>query len=293
MTLLLAIGNPRSTVLISDRRLSADGQLVDDESNKATVVLPNGARFAAAFTGIARYGNFSTEYWMLEALSEAMKPDGVLRLDRFCEIADKAISALPLAPSQRLLHMIIAGYVADTKHTYPALFSINNDGGPRPWGYPIQTVGSFAYGAVRHTRANDFANSYAVAAGWIPVMTVRQMDELANLAKADKPAAAIVAKAVEMIRSAADARLANGTIGKQCSSITLSSDPSVAPTTDYHTAVPVSRVWMPNLVTPDLILAGANVESADGSPMAFPKVGRNQPCPCKSGKKYKRCHGRV
>ena len=24
---------------------------------------------------------------------------------------------------------------------------------------------------------------------------------------------------------------------------------------------------------------------------AFPKVGRNEPCPCGSGKKYKRCHG--
>jgi preprotein translocase subunit SecA len=22
-----------------------------------------------------------------------------------------------------------------------------------------------------------------------------------------------------------------------------------------------------------------------------PKVGRNEPCPCGSGKKYKRCHG--
>jgi preprotein translocase subunit SecA len=24
---------------------------------------------------------------------------------------------------------------------------------------------------------------------------------------------------------------------------------------------------------------------------AFPKVGRNDPCPCGSGKKYKACHG--
>lgn len=24
----------------------------------------------------------------------------------------------------------------------------------------------------------------------------------------------------------------------------------------------------------------------------FPKVGRNEPCPCGSGKKYKQCHGR-
>ena len=24
----------------------------------------------------------------------------------------------------------------------------------------------------------------------------------------------------------------------------------------------------------------------------YPKVGRNDPCPCGSGKKYKKCHGR-
>jgi preprotein translocase subunit SecA len=24
-----------------------------------------------------------------------------------------------------------------------------------------------------------------------------------------------------------------------------------------------------------------------------PKVGRNDPCPCGSGKKYKQCHGRI
>ena len=26
---------------------------------------------------------------------------------------------------------------------------------------------------------------------------------------------------------------------------------------------------------------------------AVPKVGRNEPCPCGSGKKYKHCHGRL
>ena len=29
-----------------------------------------------------------------------------------------------------------------------------------------------------------------------------------------------------------------------------------------------------------------------GAAKAEPKVGRNQPCPCGSGKKYKMCHGR-
>ncbi len=37
---------------------------------------------------------------------------------------------------------------------------------------------------------------------------------------------------------------------------------------------------------------GARAGSGDGSE-AYPKVGRNDPCPCGSGKKYKQCHGRV
>ncbi|HNI74255.1 MAG TPA: SEC-C metal-binding domain-containing protein, partial [Accumulibacter sp.] len=46
----------------------------------------------------------------------------------------------------------------------------------------------------------------------------------------------------------------------------------------------------------DEALAGADQETADSprkpSP-ANPKVGRNDPCPCGSGKKYKHCHGKL
>jgi preprotein translocase subunit SecA len=37
--------------------------------------------------------------------------------------------------------------------------------------------------------------------------------------------------------------------------------------------------------------AAANAGAAVGARVAAPKVGRNDPCPCGSGKKYKRCHG--
>jgi preprotein translocase subunit SecA len=39
----------------------------------------------------------------------------------------------------------------------------------------------------------------------------------------------------------------------------------------------------------------AAVEAAPASPAAgaYPKVGRNDPCPCGSGKKYKQCHGKL
>jgi preprotein translocase subunit SecA len=36
-------------------------------------------------------------------------------------------------------------------------------------------------------------------------------------------------------------------------------------------------------------LSDGGSDSADGQ--EYPKVGRNEPCPCGSGKKYKQCHG--
>ncbi len=37
----------------------------------------------------------------------------------------------------------------------------------------------------------------------------------------------------------------------------------------------------------------AAVEAAPAPAVAYPKVGRNDPCPCGSGKKYKQCHGKL
>ena len=39
--------------------------------------------------------------------------------------------------------------------------------------------------------------------------------------------------------------------------------------------------------------SGYNVDNAGTDPYADQNVGRNQPCPCGSGKKYKHCHGRL
>jgi preprotein translocase subunit SecA len=48
----------------------------------------------------------------------------------------------------------------------------------------------------------------------------------------------------------------------------------------------------PNLPPEDL-LAPEAVADAGQAVAAMPKVGRNDPCPCGSGKKYKQCHGRL
>ena len=38
---------------------------------------------------------------------------------------------------------------------------------------------------------------------------------------------------------------------------------------------------------------GAPKPAAQPAQRATPKVGRNEPCPCGSGKKYKQCHGKL
>jgi uncharacterized protein YchJ len=53
-------------------------------------------------------------------------------------------------------------------------------------------------------------------------------------------------------------------------------------------------------ITTELIETGREAEAASflaqqraaaSAPAALPSVGRNEPCPCGSGKKYKKCHG--
>ncbi|NMG64931.1 preprotein translocase subunit SecA [Azoarcus indigens] len=43
----------------------------------------------------------------------------------------------------------------------------------------------------------------------------------------------------------------------------------------------------------DEALAAANAETGAQPAVSGPKVGRNDPCPCGSGKKYKHCHGKL
>ena len=45
--------------------------------------------------------------------------------------------------------------------------------------------------------------------------------------------------------------------------------------------------------SPEEIAAAATQPQAATNPYADQRIGRNDPCPCGSGKKYKQCHGRL
>ena len=54
MTFILGLANQQQVILISDRRLSANRQIVEDEANKAATFNLQDARLAVAFTGLAQ-----------------------------------------------------------------------------------------------------------------------------------------------------------------------------------------------------------------------------------------------
>ena len=75
MTLILTLGNNDQMIQISDRRLSSNGKLIDDESNKCGVLFCKKARTAFGYTGLAQWKSFNTQKWLLKALHDSAQPD--------------------------------------------------------------------------------------------------------------------------------------------------------------------------------------------------------------------------
>lgn len=61
---------------------------------------------------------------------------------------------------------------------------------------------------------------------------------------------------------------------------------------DYDAALSGEDPGLDGVESPDGSRRGM-ATAAGGMGMAVPKVGRNEPCPCGSGKKYKHCHGKL
>lgn len=290
MTLLVAIGNPRWTVVVSDGRLSIDGRAPEDEHTKATIVWSNGARSVAAYTGLARAGTFRTDEWLLGALDSSMAPAGVLDLSKLAAAASSAVAALRIPEARKNLTVVLAGYVADTAHTYPSFGWVSNFEAPTGLSLTYSPGETFGQVFMRHTVPDAFEASYVIVAGTSSALEMAARDRLRRMAVENRPASAVRDKAVELIRQAADSPLSTGAVGKQCVSVILPSEPGEPPKSGYHSTEPVTTIRLPNMVAPGVQAIDARLEIS-GAPI-FAGVGRNQPCPCGSRRKYKKCHGR-
>ena len=288
---------------ISDRRLSHNGNLVDDESNKCGVIFCNNARMVFGYTGLAAWGNFSTMKWLLKSLHDSAAPDFTIgeTLERVKTDATETFNNHPVLKyvdrKHKKLSVMFSGY-------------INLNGNQKQGCAILSNCINFTNNTAYATAQDSFQIHYSSAkndekwptlvqrVGNWSAMTNEHITELRDLLSQNKPTSAISGKAIDIINSMADSPRSSGTIGKQLMVVKVPFDNNQEVDCSYHSNITKPETFMPALVylMPKQHLTVENISvtpvDPDTAPISVPKVGKNQNCPCGSKRKYKHCHGK-
>ncbi len=310
MTLIFCLANEDYAVLVSDRRRSFEDLPPDEESNKALVLNLFDARLAVAFTGLASTPTFQTRLWLAETLCEAARPEPLLEptMARFCELASRDIKNIALSaqddPSIKRLTIFAAGYQYLNEGSRPWYFRVSNFEGEELHSKPKQLPDDDFSLIWARQQTPTTPCALAVAGGTTRGIPSGSILQLQRLVTEKRPPRALVDKAVEIIQAGADAPASKEKVGKQCTSIILPRDPAKPGQVEYHSANLARQVFLPDYIRTyeaqgggygALIIMGGGfaVEDEIGNRLIVrvPKVGRDKPCPCGSGRKYKQCHG--
>jgi hypothetical protein len=316
VTLALVGANLQYTVALADRRLTSEGSVVDEEFQKLVAFSSPTARMAVAFAGLATAPgltmNLALPECLLEAAKDGPQPEDVV--EGVARRLEARFSSLPSSVTDAVKQtaVLFAGYRYDTNGR-PEIF--------------VRSVGNYRPGATgtEPFRVEMIPDSerynYMSAVGARHALADEDMRALGELINGVKPPQAVVGKAVEVVRAAALSRPAQDVIGGQLLSLVVPANRLEPPAGAYHTEFPSDTVYFPSSVDVDAhgegilvaqpsVTAGALTErqvrdsyrrALSGMPrdttqrfppIAFPRTARNAPCPCGSGQKYKRCHGR-
>lgn len=305
MTLILCAANDEQVILVSDRRLTFNGQITEEEWNKSASLVLRDARLAVAFTGIAVAGTFNTRRWLAEAIMKSAAPDYSLEstLVRLRDRATRDFKKFKLAdPMRKRLSLVLAGYSYSVDARRCSCYLISNF--QRFEDYRVKDVlksDEFMLSWIREVSPSTDPIALIALAGFDKGVSEAETARLFDVLKKRKPAQALTEKAVDIVQEAARSSRSKGLVGQQCTSITLPSDPAAEATSRYHSATITETIFATSHI--DARGGGSGVFVIDspeirypdnaGNPTiaAVPKVGANWPCPCRSGRKYKKCHG--
>jgi hypothetical protein len=306
VTLVLTLGNSDQVIQVSDRRLSWDGKVVEDESSKAGVLTCLNARLAFGFTGLARWTSFRTRDWLLDALRECGPPDYTVG-EILLRLKDRASDTFlhhpvlrTLTRKDKRLSIMFSGYLYHHDPPQPG-FAIMTNFQNFQTGYDEPEAWDQFTGIETRPLAGVRDPTFIQRVGNWHAMTGDDVAALRELLEGRTPADAIIGKAVKLVRQMADRPAANKAIGKQLSVVCIPRTLENRVQCGYYSNVKSNAYYMPDGVILNPFFSGAfrdvELRKVGGpnpqQPFVVPKVGRNQPCPCASGKKYKHCHGKV
>jgi hypothetical protein len=312
VTLILLMANDDHVVQISDRRFTGDAPYCTDEGAKIGTLLCGDARLAFAFTGLAVTSGYVTLDWLMEKILDCAAPDygidGII--SRLTPLLDQEFASNPsilsLAPTRRRLSIVFSGY-RYTSPTSPHLMAIfiSNYTELRPGldGSSLIQIDSPTARVnfrVQYFNPTDPTKPSAFVArlGAVRATVDEDMAPLAALLTARKPERAVIGRAIKTIRRIADRRSAQGLIGKQLNSIVVPPQLDQLVRAQYHSAVNTNRMYWPAMIDARLGMRSwidmsiTDTDANDPRTWIVPQIRRDYPCPCKSGKRYKACHGR-
>ena len=305
VTLILALINDEQAIHLSDRRITyLGGARPPEEADKGIVVSTPGMQVAIGRAGIASAGTFETHDWLLTALSRIVRPDRLLEqvIEQLEEDLNEVFENHPalkrLSPADKRLSLTISGYddAADPPRSINVIISNFQD-----WDSDAPDFGE-PWGDFRSSWAWEARPSsdglVLIAQSGSASLEEPDIAMLKTLLEQRVPARHLIDKAVEIMREAADRPATAGTVGKTISSLVIPRDPSQPAEAGYHPENAAYEAHAPSAVvaTPDGgVFAMKDITTGekgpDRRPVAGPKLRRNEPCWCGSGKKYKRCHG--
>lgn len=294
MTLIIAVCKEDKAILVADRRLTADGKLIDDESNKGFLLQTVDGKFVVAFTGLARANGFETIDWLLLELLKCGPPDYMAGpiLERITSSLNDAFTndgRLRHVPKHTLyLEIVIVGYLY---HADPPLLAF-----AKIWNQSADgSIGDFKLTCFNEQRPHDGPNAWASMHGAKRGISDHDRSLICDLVTRRISTRKLRASLFDRIRIIAQRPNSISLIGEQLDSITIPRDPSLPATVGSSTSVVQSVLKNPPILNlqPNDGWAVKDLQfhtGPDGPPLSIPRVSGNASCPCNSGKKYRDCH---
>lgn len=299
MTFCIALANADQIIQVSDRRLTDRGRLIDDSANKVCHARCDDASFLCCFTGLARVGNeHITSRWLLAALQRAAQRNRACReiIELLAEEATNYFRSSQyvrrLPPAQKRLTLMMSGYTHND-FIFNALIS-NFQDFVQFIDYPEAHEKFSAHVEISCVPAAENPTMIQ-AIGQFSALTSEDRASLEQMLETRRPAKAITQKAVALVQDISDRPSSGGTVGKKMNTVRLDRLEPWGPVSGYVTDERERRIYLVDQVdlrTGTFDVTISNMQVSAPQPIVFPKVHRNAPCPCGSGKKFRFCHRR-
>ncbi|MBI1877194.1 MAG: hypothetical protein HYR94_02990, partial [Chloroflexi bacterium] len=254
MTFILCAANGDQVIQVSDQRLSWDGKVVTDNSNKATTLLCRNGRFAVGFTGLAGWKSFKTQAWLIDTFWSCAPPEyriGALS-ERFVAKASEAFQQLPTlksAPkSAKRLSVMISGYLTNpTRYTIANIIITNFQDFESQKNF-TDAQDKFWLHTFVEADANSPPSSLVRCIGATNAFTADDERVLMEMLSEPKPQIAIVEKAAHLVRQIADRPAAGNFIGKDLVVNIIPRDFSISPSAIVKLAKGADKAILPDIL---------------------------------------------